>query len=136
MIRKISLTLIFVVLSGCSSTFNTSHVMLGEARTPTTASEIKIYTTPPAKYTEIAIVAGTNSGSLTISEQAKTDYVIGNLKEQAAKLGANGIILQQFSDQAVNVPIATYNGTQITTTSTTGFLKKGSGIAIFVERQK
>jgi uncharacterized protein YbjQ (UPF0145 family) len=110
--------------------------MLGEARTPTTASEIKIYTTPPAKYTEIAIVAGTNSGSLTITEQAKTDYVIGNLKEQAAKLGANGIILQQFSDQAVNVPIATYNGTQITTTSTTGFLKKGSGIAIFVERQK
>jgi uncharacterized protein YbjQ (UPF0145 family) len=133
MFKKIGLILIFVVLSGCSSSFNTSHVMLGEARPSTIASEVKIYTSPPAKYIEIAIVSGTNAGSLTVTEQAKTDYVISNLKEQAAKLGANGIILQQFSDQAVNVPITTYNGTQATTTNTTGLLKKGSGIAIFVE---
>ena len=134
MARKISLILTLLILCSCSSSFNTSHVMLGEARTPVPASDVKIYTSPPAKYIEIAIISGTNAGSLPITEQAKTDYVIGNLKERAAKLGANGIILQQFSDQAVNVPITTYNGTHTTTTNTTGFLKKGSGLAIFVEQ--
>jgi hypothetical protein len=88
--RFISL-LIVVLLSACAS----SHVMIGKARPPITPDSVQIYMQPPAgKYEQIAILNTSSAGSFSFTAQSKTDSVIKRLKEQAARLGANGVILQ------------------------------------------
>jgi hypothetical protein len=94
--RFISL-LIVVLLSACAS----SHVMIGKARPPITPDSVQIYMQPPAgKYEQIAILNTSSAGSFSFTAQSKTDSVIKRLKEQAARLGANGVILQGMGDLA------------------------------------
>src|SRR5215472_13399049 len=71
-----------------------SHVLVGTARAPTTPDQIKIYTHPPAEFEQIALLDASSQGSWTWSNQAQTEKAIQRLKEEAAKVGANGILLQ------------------------------------------
>lgn len=79
----------FVLLAGCAST---SHVMLQPARPAIAPEIVQVYTTPPPRYVEIALLE-TSSGPFTYGEQNKTDAVIANLRREAASLGANGVLL-------------------------------------------
>lgn len=85
----ISLLLCVVLLGGCAST---SHVMLSPARPALDPARVQVYTAPPARYVEIALLE-TSSGPLTYGEQNKTDAVLANLRREAAALGANGVLL-------------------------------------------
>jgi hypothetical protein len=85
------------MLVACAS----SHVMLGKPRDPISPDQVQIYYgPPPAKYDQIAMLNTSSSGSFSFSAQGKTDAVIQRLKGEAAKLGANGVLLQAISDQA------------------------------------
>ena len=79
-----------LLLGGCATT---SHVMLGPALPAVAPEQVRVYTAPPAKYREIALVEAA-SGPLTYGEQNKLDSVMAKLKREAASLGANGILLQ------------------------------------------
>jgi hypothetical protein len=79
-----------VVLGGCS---NTSTLMLGPTYPPVSPEQVHVYTQPPTRYREVAILE-THSGSFTYGEQNKMNSVMANLRTQAAKLGANGVLLQ------------------------------------------
>ena len=81
---------LLVALAGCSST---SEVMVGERYPPLTPDQVRIYYHPPTRYREVAILE-THSGSFTYGEQNKMNSVMANLRTQAAKLGANGVLLQ------------------------------------------
>jgi hypothetical protein len=124
-------------LAGCVS----SHVMIGQARPPITPDQVKIYWHPPTKYDEIALLDTSSRHSFSITAQGKTDAVIERLKEEAAKLGANGVLLQGIADQSAG-SVSTGFG-QATATSNTAYasgigisgnvmIKKGSGVAIYV----
>ncbi len=72
-----------------------------EARPEISAAQVRIYLQPPAaKYVHVADVSATSRGSFTFSAAAKMDAVIERLKEQAAHLGANGLLLHGVEDQA------------------------------------
>ena len=71
-----------------------SHVLVGTPRAPTTPDQVKIYTHPPAEFEQIALLDASSQGSWTWSNQAQTEKAIERLKQEAAKLGANGILLQ------------------------------------------
>lgn len=94
-----------LLLGGCATT---SHVMLGPAMPATMPEQVRVYTTPPAKYREIAVVEAA-SGPLTYGEQNKLDSVMAKLRREAAGLGANGILLQGmgngYSGGGVNVGV-------------------------------
>ena len=104
---------------------------------------MQIYLHPPAnKYSEIALLDTSSKGSFAITAQGKTNVVIERLKTEAAKLGANGILLEGVSDQAAGsvgtgVGNATAHGNSATAVgfgvSGTVFVKSGSGLAIYVE---
>ena len=79
-----------LLLAGCSST---SRVMLGPTYPAITPDQVHIYYQPPAKYREVALLE-TASGSFTYGEQHKVDAVLANLRTEAAKLGANGVLFQ------------------------------------------
>jgi hypothetical protein len=84
-------------LAGCA----TSHVMIGTARPPISPDMVQIYMRPPTThYEEIARLDTSSQGSFSFTAQAKTDAVISRLKAEAAKLGANGVILQGIGDQS------------------------------------
>jgi len=85
-----------VMLLGCSTS---SHVMIGTARPPISPESVRVYVQPPEKYEEIATLDATSQGSFAITSQQNMDKAIARMKEEAAKLGANGILLQGVQDQ-------------------------------------
>jgi hypothetical protein len=126
-------------LTACAS----SHVMIGKARSPISPELVQIYTQPPnGNYEEIATLDTSSQGSFSFTAQRKTDQVIKRLKQEAAKLGANGVVLRGIGDQ-VSGSIGTglgqdsYSGN----TAVSGGIgisaglhqKVASGIAIYVE---
>jgi hypothetical protein len=104
---------------------------------------VQLYLHPPAgKYEEIALLNSNSNRSFSFTEQGKTDAVIGRLKEEAAKLGANGILLNGISDQAAGSVASGFGSATASGHSATGFgagtsstvyVKSGSGLAIYVD---
>ena len=126
-----------LVLFGCVS----SHVMIGQARPPISPDQVKIYWHPPEHYDEIALLDTSSRASMSITAQGKTDVVIARLKEQAAKLGANGVLLQGVGDQSAGSVSTGYGQAGATGHSAyaSGIgisgnltIKAGSGVAIYV----
>jgi hypothetical protein len=128
-----------VAIVGCA----TSHVMVGRARPPISPDQVQIYLHPPAnKYEEIALLDTSSKNSFSITAQGKTNAVIERLKSEAAKLGANGILLNGVGDQASGsvgsgFGSATAHGNSAFGlgfgSSATVFQKKGDGLAIYVD---
>ncbi len=94
--KSILLSAIFIVgmvsvfiLSGCASG---TALVTGTQRPATNADEVVIYTEAPEKYEVIGIVTASSDSGWT--EQGDLNYAVAELKKQAAKIGANGIILE------------------------------------------
>lgn len=123
-------------LAGCATS---SHVMTGVARPAISPEQVKVYSAPPqGRYEQIAVIDANSSRAMAITSQQKTDAVVARLKEEAAKLGANGILLQGISDQASGggVSLGGFSlgrnigiGTGVTVPVTR---KAGSALAIYV----
>jgi len=97
LIPRSSIAAIALMLAGCSTS---SHVMLGPARPPISPDSVTIYSYPPQqRYEQIAHLDATSQGSFAITSQQNMDKAIARLKVEAAKLGANGVILQGVADQ-------------------------------------
>lgn len=134
------LFLALLSIGGCAS----SHVMLGQPRPAISPDQVKLYVRPPAKYQEIAILESSSKNSFAITQQGKTNKAIERLKEEAAKLGANGVLLQGTGDQyggTVNTGSATATtagNSAYVTGSGVGIPvmhKAASGVAIYVEQE-
>jgi len=76
------------ILFGCAAG---SSIITGTVRSAISQDEVKIYIEPPSQYETIGIVEA--ASDVEFSRQAAQDRVIHELKAQAAKIGANGIIL-------------------------------------------
>lgn len=82
------------MLAACAS----SHVLTGRPRPPVPVAQVRVYfAPPPSRFEEIALLQS-NSGPFTYGEQNKMDSVIGKLRNEAAKLGANGVLFQGTED--------------------------------------
>lgn len=85
-------------LLACAACSTSSHVLIGSARPPLPPESVRLYLKPPPKYEEIATVSATSQGSLALTGQQNTDKAMQRLKEEAARLGANGVLLQGVQD--------------------------------------
>ncbi|WP_294015595.1 hypothetical protein [uncultured Treponema sp.] len=87
-------TLLFIcfILFSCAS--GTSFVT-GKKRPYVNPDRISIYTEPPEDYEVIGIVSASSDSGFT--DQGSLNYAIAELKKQAGKIGANGIILESIS---------------------------------------
>lgn len=93
-IRCVALAALLLLLAGCAS----SHVLTGTPRPPIDPAQVRLYYgPPPGGYEEIARLE-VSSGAFTYGEQNKTDAVIEKLRREAARLGANGVLLQGTAD--------------------------------------
>jgi hypothetical protein len=79
-----------------------SHVLLGNTRAPLRPDQVRLYLeAPTGKYEQIAIIDTSSKYSLSFTAQGEAEVVIRRLKEQAAKLGANGLLLQEIAEEPV-----------------------------------
>ncbi len=76
-----------------------------------------------------------------MTAQGKTDKVVERLKEEAAKLGANGVLLQGIGDQPAGSVGSGFGSATASGNSAFGvgfgssaaiYAKSGSGLAIYV----
>jgi hypothetical protein len=118
-----------VLAALCLTACATSHVMVGKARAPISPDMVQIYTRPPpTHFEEIAQLSTSSQGSFSFTAQGKSDAVINRLKVEAAKLGANGVILQGIGDEPSG-SVGTGGGS----TSYSGGGAVGGGIGINLE---
>lgn len=127
-----------VALCSCS----TSHILVGEARTPTKPENIKVYLRPPSRYKEIAVVDSDSNGSFRVGAQAKINAALNRAKKDAAKLGANGLLLSGTGESGgvmVGSSTGTYTGNHFNSTGIGvaggGLVKTISVVAIWVEEE-
>ena len=131
------LSLLVLMLTGCAS----SAVVVGNVRAPISSAQVKIYIHPPKKYEEVALIEASSRMAIAIGSQAKMNLVIERLKEEAAKIGANGVLLTEAGDKYAGSSgrvygNATNNGAQTNSEANWDegavYMKAGKGLAIFV----
>jgi hypothetical protein len=127
-------------LSGCASS---QVAVVGHLRPAISPEQVQIYLEPPgSQYDEIANLSASSRGSFSMTAEGKIDKVIERLKREAAKLGANGILLHGVGDQAggsVGAGISTETNSPRSPdgigfgASAFFFEKSGDGVAIYVQ---
>lgn len=132
------LALIPLFFLSCTS----SSVVVGQTRTPVSQNEVKLYIVPPKKFDQIALVNSDDFGVFSFTGQGHMNAAISRAKREAAKLGANGLLLREVnstSGGSVTVgsitpmsggtPVSFMGNTQSKTT------KSISALAIFVHEE-
>lgn len=132
------LSLLFALIVGACAITNETSVVIGKTRPPISPDQVKLYTKAPAKYEEIAIISADAAHDF-MRKQQLMNISIANLKAEAAKVGANGILLDSVGDYYVGssgiavVPSAAKGVPAVgfgSTNARTG--KQASGKAIYV----
>jgi hypothetical protein len=136
----LSSVLLTAAVAGCVS----SHVaVVGHARPAISPDQVQIFLQPPeSPYEQIANLSASSGGSFALTAAGKIDKVVERLKKEAAKLGANGILLHGVGDQSagsVGAGISTETNSPHSPyglgfgASAFFFEKSGEGVAIYVE---
>lgn len=89
LIIMICVSLCSLFLIGCTSTSG-SNIVTGTKRSAVNADEVKIYYQFPENYEVIGIVKATGESWTT---QKSLDLAVMELKAQAGKIGANGVVI-------------------------------------------
>jgi hypothetical protein len=137
--RMLAILVVFCgLLQACASS---KAVMLGPARPAISPDQVKIYWSPPPSFEPVADLNASSHTVFKPGGQQAMDRVIAELKVEAAKLGANGLMLEGFSDAqtgsvGTGVGSQSYSGNTAVGVSAGGafgvFKKTGRARAIFV----
>jgi hypothetical protein len=135
--RLISTLSLPVIAAACA---NSSQTITGMPRPSISADNVRVYTHAPPSFEEIAVLSASRRSFSGGGERAIAK-MIENLKQHAATLGANGLLLEDLSEaQAVSVGTGvesqtyTHNGSMSLGVETSvGVVEKtAKGRAIFV----
>ncbi len=141
MLKKVLSLVAILSVTGCASQ---SHVVVGTVRAPIAIEQVKIYLVPPKKFEQVAILDASSRGSFAFTDQQKMDTAILGLKTQAAKLGANGILLQSAGDQSAGAVTTGFGSSTVSGHNAFGtgfgvasnvFFKSATGTAIYVTEE-
>ncbi len=88
---------VLVVAAGCTTG---SHKVTGALRPATSAGQVVIYYQMPSHSKIIGRVSADSYGGVTL--QNASDDALDQLKLEAGKLGANGVVLDNFDNVALD----------------------------------
>ena len=124
--------LITFLMFGC---YPVSHIITGDTKEPIDSSLVVLYNDFPSNYEKIAIIESSSDfsfkdPSFNFTHQSKTDKAMERLKNEAALLGANGIVLSYFGTEIKrNLHVSKDNEVSTSTNK----IKEIKAIAIFVD---
>lgn len=76
--------------------------MTGIARIPTSPEQVRIYRVAPKNYEEIALVSA-SAGHDFRDNSSLIESAVERLKEEAAKVGANGVLLSEIDERDASI---------------------------------
>jgi hypothetical protein len=76
----------------------TPPIIVGQPRPPTSPEAVRVYQVPPRHFERIAIIDSPAGTSWSFPDRPSMELGISRLRQQAAALGANGILLQRVYD--------------------------------------
>src|ERR1043166_1031912 len=82
-----------LLLSSCGSTHT---IMVGQARPAISPDAVRLYYSPPRHYERIAIINSSSGPTWSFTTRGQVEDAIAKIKEEAAKLGADGILLEEI----------------------------------------
>ena len=82
-------------LAACATS---SEVLTGAPRSPILPAEVKVYTQAPQSFEEIAVLGASRKSVSSAGGERAIAKMIEAMRTQAAQLGANGLLLEDFSD--------------------------------------
>ena len=135
---RVLVVAVCVSISGCAPA---PPKLAGPARAPIPVEQVMIYDVPPANAQDVAILHASSHSVFSPGGPSATDKVVQRLKVQAAQLGANGVVLQGFSDRqtaslGTGVGSESYGRNTAVGVGASGsfgvFKKTGEALAIFV----
>src|SRR5437764_6069370 len=88
---RVLLLLVPLVVCSCGST---NTIMVGQARPATTPDAVRVYETPPRRFERIAIINSSSGPTWIVTTRGQMDDAIAKLREEAAKVGANGVLIE------------------------------------------
>lgn len=83
--------LIVLAIAGCAEG---TAVVVGQQRSAISPTQVQLYVEPPASPYEVVALVNASSGD-GWTDQQSIDYAVIELKNQAAAVGANGVLLGQ-----------------------------------------
>lgn len=86
---KVLAALVIAAVSGCAEGIT---VLTGNKRPAINPAQVQMYSTPPQTPYEVIALVRASSGNGWTNQQS-VDYAVEELKNQAAAVGANGVIL-------------------------------------------
>ena len=82
-------------LAACATS---SQVLTGVPRSPILPAAVKVYTQAPQSFEEIAVLGASRKSVSSAGGERAIAKMIEAMRTQAAQLGANGLLLEDFSD--------------------------------------
>jgi hypothetical protein len=82
-------------LAACATS---SQVLTGVPRSPILPAAVKVYTAAPQSFEEIAVLGASRKSVSSAGGERAIAKMIEAMRAQAAQLGANGLLLEDFSD--------------------------------------
>lgn len=115
---------------GIVSCASSRPVMVGHARPAISVEQVVVYSHAPAAFEDVATLSASTKSVFTPGGPAQIDKVVQQLKVQAALLGANGLILEGFSD-AQTASLGTGVGSESYSRNTSVGVGVGGSFGIF-----
>jgi hypothetical protein len=84
-----------VAIAACTSS---SQLLTGVPRSAITPAQVRVYTMAPPRFEEIAVLGASRKSVSTAGGERAIARMIESMRGQAAQLGANGLLLEDFSD--------------------------------------
>jgi hypothetical protein len=100
------MTTITLVASACTI-MDGNAIVTGTARDAISPEQVRLYRTPPARFEEVAII-NASAGHDFRKSSGLMNSAIQRLKEEAARVGANGVLLSEIDERDAPVVSTTY----------------------------
>jgi hypothetical protein len=136
-VRRVTIALMTAATAACAPT----QLLTGAPRPAIDPADVVVYSTAPPKFEPIAVIRASSRSLIAAGGAAAIDKVMLRLKQHAAQLGANGLILDDLDDQqslsfgaGASSDTYTHNGSiSLGLGGFFGWFKKtGTGRAIYV----
>ena len=92
-------TIVVAVMLNLTAACAPVQILTGTVRSSIPASSVVVYTTAPQNFEQIALLSIRKKTLFGTGGQHTVDKLVERLSEQAAKLGANGIIVDEINDE-------------------------------------
>jgi uncharacterized protein YbjQ (UPF0145 family) len=118
-----------VITAGCTI-MDGNAIVTGITRSPISPEAVRLYRTAPDNFEEIAMVSA-SAGHDFKKDSSLINSAIQRLKEEAAKVGANGVILTKIDGRDAATVITSYGSATATGTGGSAY---ATGNAVSVNR--